>query len=185
MKYDYYISGPMTGYPEYNYPAFRAMASRLRVDGHACFDPSETFGGKTDLPRHEYMRMDVQALLESKAVIMLKGWSKSRGALLEHEIALELGLPIEYPSGESYPINETVLDEAKRIVYGERNEAYGDPSDDFANIAAIWSVIFNQEVTRDQVGLAMIALKMSRQLHKHKRDNLVDIAGYAACLERC
>ncbi len=29
-----YISGPMTGYPEYNYPAFMAAEKKLRSLGH-------------------------------------------------------------------------------------------------------------------------------------------------------
>ena len=29
-----YIAGPMSGLPELNYPAFNAMAERLRAHGH-------------------------------------------------------------------------------------------------------------------------------------------------------
>ena len=43
----------------------------------------------------------------------------------------------------------------------------------------MWSAILGQEVTPAQVGLCMIAVKVSRECHKPKRDNLVDIAGYA------
>ena len=36
-----------------------------------------------------------------------------------------------------------------------------------------------QHVTPMDVPLCMIAVKLARQAHRHKRDNLVDIAGYA------
>ena len=43
----------------------------------------------------------------------------------------------------------------------------------------MWSVIFETDITPNQVALAMIALKITRQMHANKRDNWVDIAGYA------
>lgn len=78
---------------------------------------------------------------------------------------------------------ETVLEEAQRLVYGERQAAYGHPREGFQDAARIWSVILGVEVDPDQVVLCMIGLKIARELASHKRDNLVDIAGYAACLE--
>lgn len=195
--YDYYISGPMTGYPDFNYPAFHAKAKELRDKGHMVFNPAEMFDGQHDLPREKYMREDIAALLDTENIIFLDGWSKSRGAVLEYHVAFELGLFLHYPINEP-PIadelfyhpsksqdTETILDEAKRLVYGDRNKDYGDPSDDFENIAAKWSVTFGIPVTKDMVGLAMIDMKTCRHMHRRKRDNLVDIAGYAACLERC
>ena len=76
---------------------------------------------------------------------------------------------------------EGVLDEAKRIVNGARNEDYGTPEDNFARIATMWSVILGTEVTPRQVATCMIALKLARDAFQPKRDNLVDIAGYAHC----
>ena len=78
----------------------------------------------------------------------------------------------------------TVLDEAKRVVYGERAANYGHPTADFWRSAKMWSVILGTTVTAEQVALCMIALKISRECNRPKRDNIVDIAGYAACIER-
>lgn len=78
----------------------------------------------------------------------------------------------------------TILEEAQKIVYGDRNASYGDPADDFGRTAKIWSAILGIEVTAMQVGLCMIGVKLSRQCHQHKRDNLVDAAGYAATCQR-
>jgi hypothetical protein len=75
-----------------------------------------------------------------------------------------------------------ILEEANKIIYGDRAEAYGPVTPSFKRVAKMWSAILDTEVTASQVGLCMIALKMSRELSKHGRDNLVDIAGYAGCM---
>jgi hypothetical protein len=89
-----YLSGPMTSYPDWNYPAFAAVAHALRERGHQVFNPAETFGGDPSRPRAEYMRLDVAALLTVEAVVILPGWEQSKGATLEVAIARELELPV-------------------------------------------------------------------------------------------
>lgn len=89
-----YLSGPMTGLPEYNYPAFRAAAETLRSYGQIVFDPSEAFGDKTDLPKEVYMRKDLEELLKADVVALLPGWQSSSGAQLEVEVAKQCGIPI-------------------------------------------------------------------------------------------
>ena len=87
-----YIAGPMTGVPEYNFPAFHAAAARLRQAGWDVVNPAENFGGRTDLPRETYMRLDVSLMTTCVAVALLPGWHESRGALLEYLLARELGM---------------------------------------------------------------------------------------------
>lgn len=77
-----------------------------------------------------------------------------------------------------------ILTEAKHIVYGRGEKEYGHPIDDFNRVAAMWSAILGTAVTAEQIGLCMIAVKLSRQCNKAKRDNLVDIAGYAETVHR-
>ena len=194
----------MTGLPDHNFPAFHAAAARLRQVGWEVVNPAENFGGRTDLPRASYMRADVTMLLQCDAIALLPGWKNSRGAKLEYLIACELSLPIigiatflsvrhapETPieldgQGErdSAPC-ESVLDEAKRITEGTRQSDYGHPSDDFARTAAMWTGILagklreGESITAMDVPLCMIAVKLARQAHRHKRDNLIDVAGYA------
>lgn len=38
-----YLSGPMTGLPELNFPAFAAMTANLRADGHTVTNPAELY----------------------------------------------------------------------------------------------------------------------------------------------
>lgn len=78
-----------------------------------------------------------------------------------------------------------ILEEANGLVNGARQGDYGHPLDDFTKTAKMWSAILGCEVTAEQVGLCMIAVKISRQLNKPKRDNMVDAAGYAATVQMC
>lgn len=79
--------------------------------------------------------------------------------------------------------HESILTEAQKLVHGARNADYGHPLDDFTRTAAMWSAILGAHITAKQVGLCMIAVKLSRECNKSKRDNLVDLAGYAETVE--
>ena len=76
-----------------------------------------------------------------------------------------------------------VFDEAKNLVNNDRNLDYDHPLDNFYRIKKGWEVIFNVEITEEQVGLAMAWLKIAREAYKHKRDNLVDGAGYLGTVD--
>jgi hypothetical protein len=193
-----YIAGPMTGIDDHNFPAFHAAADRFRHAGWEVANPAENFGGRTDLPRETYIRADVVLLAQCDAIAMLPGWRHSRGAMLEYLIAQELRLAL-YDAETLNPIgmnrrslrvveipkNEPILDEAARITAADRQKDYGHPADDFSRTAAMWTGILGGKLREDavitamDVPLCMIAVKLARQAHRHKRDNLVDIAGYA------
>jgi hypothetical protein len=199
-----YVSGPMTGYPDCNFAAFHAAAERLARAGWKVFNPAENFGGRKDLPREAYLRLDLAMLAQCEAIALLAGWEDSRGAKLEYAVARELGCdvidavtlrPLENPPTPTLglhrlrlvepPQYESILDEAKRITEGVRRAEYGAPADDFARVAYMWTGILarklrdGQSITAMDIPLCMIAIKLARQSHFHKRDNLVDIAGYA------
>ena len=80
-------------------------------------------------------------------------------------------------------VTETTLQEAQRLVHGDRGVAYGHPLDDFSRTAAMWSAILGHQVSAEQVGLCMCAVKISRQCNMPKRDNMVDLAGYAETVQ--
>lgn len=89
-----YIAGPMTGLPEFNFPAFHAAAKRIRLAGLEPVNPATNFKGRTDLPRQDYIRADVKLLIDCDAIAMLNGWEHSKGAKLEYLLARELTLPV-------------------------------------------------------------------------------------------
>jgi hypothetical protein len=75
-----------------------------------------------------------------------------------------------------------VLDEAKGYITQDRNTDYGTPESNFQTIAQFWSTYLGTDVTAIDVATMMILMKCSRlQTSPTKRDNWVDIAGYAAC----
>lgn len=117
-----YLSGPMTGYANWNYPTFAKAADRLRELGHTVLNPAENDGGSTHRPRADYIRMDLHNLLEAEAVAVLTGWERSRGARLEVEIGLQLGLPIL--SAETLqPIGQISFSLARRYA-GDGDHGY-------------------------------------------------------------
>lgn len=73
--------------------------------------------------------------------------------------------------------------DAHELVRGDRNHSYGHPLQDFERVAVIWSGILNMIVTPEHVGMCLIGLKLAREAYQHNRDSLVDLAGYAECLD--
>lgn len=115
-----YLAGPMRGYPEFNFPAFRRAAVYLRSLGHEVFSPAEQHkadfekgnaAGDETLAAKEHgfdrraaMAKDMAYICEhADAIAVLPGWLESRGARAEHAAAEALDLAvIEIPklSGE-------------------------------------------------------------------------------------
>ena len=74
-----------------------------------------------------------------------------------------------------------ILEEAHKLVYGPRQEAYGKPQDNFDRVAAGWSVLLGSDVTPAQVALCMAWLKMCRLVHEATdADGYTDGAAYIA-----
>lgn len=88
-----YLAGPMTGLPEFNYPLFHAAAARLRALGHTVLNPAEN-----PVPPcgswQGYMRMALAQLVQCERIVLLPGWTESRGALIERKLAQVLGMEV-------------------------------------------------------------------------------------------
>lgn len=79
--------------------------------------------------------------------------------------------------------NKTVLEEASQIVNGARQSDYGTPERNIGCIAKMWSSYLGVNISPRDVCSMMILLKVSREVNAPKRDNAVDIAGYAYLMD--
>jgi hypothetical protein len=96
------------------------------------------------------------------------------------------GLAATQPSGPEVDL----LTEAISIITGSRAENYGKAENSFGMIADLWTTYLDNRtgdrdmITGHDVAMMMCLLKIARQTYAPKRDNLVDLAGYAALAQR-
>ena len=104
-KKEVYIAGPMSGYPEFNFPAFFAAQNKLEMWGWKVWNPAAKETEKEVQANAAYIAGDNKALVESgwdykgaitwdcmkviwgDGIYMLKGWEFSIGAIAEHSVA--------------------------------------------------------------------------------------------------
>lgn len=97
-----YISGPMSGMPEHNFPTFNAEATRLRGLGYDVVNPAE-LNPEPSKSWHDCMRTDLIELLSCDTIALLPGWQKSQGAHLEMHVAHRVGIDIVESAGITKP----------------------------------------------------------------------------------
>jgi len=151
----------------------------------------------------EMVAANLQTVTLADAVAVLDGWEKSKGSGIEARLAVLMGKRfyrassmgmMETPklalsAADDVPAvtsHDSILHEAYALAGhgGERNDSYDHPYPNFSKIAKGWEVLFGVPITPRLVALAMIWMKTVRDAHKGKRDNIVDISGYAYCIER-
>lgn len=108
-----YLAGPMTGIPQFNYPAFDAAAARLREMGFEVQSPAEMDdpatraaalaspdgapggGSANGETWGDFLARDVKLIADSgiEAIVVMMGWAQSRGARLETFVAHLCGIP--------------------------------------------------------------------------------------------
>lgn len=92
-----YVSGPMTGLPEKNYPAFKRVTTTLRATGHEVYCPSEyKDDGREFVLREGFKEYTSWICDHAEGIFMLSGWEASKGARAEHALAVALELRIMY-----------------------------------------------------------------------------------------
>lgn len=75
------------------------------------------------------------------------------------------------------------LDEAKRIIEGDRADTYGDFVELHRKIAKLWGVVLGIHITTEQVLMCMEMVKFGRKVaNPDHMDNHIDSMGYAALL---
>ena len=103
-RFTLYVSGPMTGYPHWNYPAFIDATAALRAHGFNVISPHEldADAGKdpdaswTAADRRDAIARDVDAVARlADGVALLDGWAASFGARAEVAVATSISLPIQ------------------------------------------------------------------------------------------
>lgn len=81
---------------------------------------------------------------------------------------------------------EDHMAEANGLVNGERQAAYGSPRPAYEAQAKVWSGLLahklKEDLTPEDVVLLLTGMKLVREIRKHKRDNVVDLHGYALVL---
>lgn len=100
-----YIAGPMTGYPEFNFPAFFAAQKKFEAEGWKVWNPADkesesgvqedsafALGNNIELVKNGWdwkaaFEWDCQKVIQSDAIFLLPGWEKSTGARAEWAVA--------------------------------------------------------------------------------------------------
>jgi hypothetical protein len=173
----------MTGLPKWNYPAFFEMEKRLKDCGFTdIFNPASNPKDPLTTPWKEFMADAIAELVRCQQAVFLDGWRSSKGANREKSICDDL--EIVCVDSKLLSLDETVLEEAERIVSSDRGNDYGTPFEDFSRTGKIWAAILGvDEVSPEKVALCMAGLKISRLCHKIKTDSIIDLAGYAKTLD--
>jgi hypothetical protein len=77
-------------------------------------------------------------------------------------------------------ISKEILEEANKLIGGDRNDDYGDKLTNHQNIAALWSIFLRKNITPHDAAMCMALVKVARLMHSHKKDSYLDMAAYAA-----
>ena len=107
---------------------------------------------------------------------------------------IDTGVPMNmdaHSSGVQFDAPKSILDEAKDIIYGDREKTYGAPDKNLVAIAGYWANHLHtrfgvyHDITGADVCIMMTLLKAARLGNDvTHRDSLVDAVGYLALLER-
>ena len=85
-----------------------------------------------------------------------------------------------------------ILEEAKEIIYGDREQTYGHPARNLKVIANFWSIYLDAkfdackiELDAQDVATMMVLLKIARLINQpDHHDSLLDSVGYLALIDR-
>lgn len=115
----WYLAGPMSGYPQFNFPAFQAAAWALRMQGYPIISPheedppeiqvrawnsptgTEPLGAEGEAVWGDRLAHDVKLISNGVyGLIMLPHWGESKGACLEATVGLLSGKAFRYWDGK-------------------------------------------------------------------------------------
>lgn len=159
-----YLLGPMTGIPEFNFPAFKAAADELRARGFDVlspaemdeaegFEPSPTGDDQAAEQYAQFLARDIQKIAEAgvDAGVALPGWERSGGANTEVAFLRALGRPIlRYPDLEPIEVGRLVPDEQVHIPLRS-----GNPKDRLAQAQNKAPLDYLEPVAEEQIAWAI------------------------------
>lgn len=119
-----YVAGPMTGLPQFNFPAFDEATTNLRREGFKVVSPAELDDEETRAAAlaspdgapgsgttngdtwGDFLARDVKLIADQcDGVAVIDGWNKSKGARLETFIAHVTSKPVVYyPTMRKVPL---------------------------------------------------------------------------------
>lgn len=108
-----YIAGPMTGYPDCNYPAFYEAQKTLTALGYLTVNPADSGNAAS---YRQILKADMLRLLECDGIALLPGWASSTGARAEVTIGMALQMdvrPVSWWPEQSSLGTRTALKPAK------------------------------------------------------------------------
>jgi len=128
-RQNYYLAGPMTGYPKFNFPLFDSVTKLLRDKGYGIVSPAEMDAGPVrdaalvsddgalnvsgQVAGHTWgdlLARDVKVIADvCNGIVFLPGWEKSKGARLEAFVAISC----------KYPLFLYVEDDIKQVPVAE------------------------------------------------------------------
>lgn len=136
-------------------------------------------------------------LTEQDLVTAIENYTRPKAEAIIDGPEINLSNIIKMEGRETIPVPEelNILLEANKIIYGDREQAYGNPRFNLDTIAQLWSVYFQRKFyswgidganfTAEDVAQLMILLKTARLIHNPTHvDSLTDQAGYAALQHR-
>ena len=80
--------------------------------------------------------------------------------------------------------NKSAALEAHELIHGARHGDYGPVREDYARTCALFEMLSGVKLTPEAGVCFMVCVKLSREGHKHKHDNIVDAIGYLDLLDQ-
>jgi hypothetical protein len=199
----YYVSGPMSGIPGYNFHAFDAATAALDFLGHEVVSPAEhdreVYPAIESTPEfavgappvgftyESVLGWDFKQIIDCDGIVMLPGWEASRGARAEkfvaemtgkrvlHLVTVGAGIGLPWIEGAELRLVET----PKPIIVGL--SGYAQTGKDTAALA-LGALTFERLAFADALRTSLYNLNPSIKVKSHwtKLRTHVDLVGWEA-----
>lgn len=104
-----YIAGAITGISQNNIQAFRNAEEYLNqivpdkkiVVPH---DVVDEYGDKTEWEHGDFMRATLKEMVTCDCAIFIPGWKESKGAKMEYDVCISVGIPVKEITDHDVPV---------------------------------------------------------------------------------